>query len=147
MDKMLGNNKEYLSRIVIDKIETEFNLIMLKHIDYNRSDVITWGLFLSTKYNLKLKDFDKITRKSFESEDCISSLMSYIYAKHHDLNLAGYFDYIEELKGLEMEDDWWLYIYELFIDNKNHNVFTEINHKELYEEMRKAEISFLKNRD
>lgn len=144
-DEILEHNKKNISANILEIIETEINSITKEHIKYSRSDVALWGLKLSIKYNFQLIDFEEYSDQLITDRDCLPTLLCYEYAKTKKLKtIAKYFKHIEVLIKEKIEDEWWLFIYQLYSEKPNKPQFKKIAYKEVYEEMRTAKITFLK---
>lgn len=118
----------------IKKILKESVQRMLKeHTKYRRSDVITWSIFLCIKYNVKLANTDSISSEILKTEDCIPTLLCYLYCKVEGKEIQAFLEKLEEVD----KSEWWLYIYEVSrVEKKN---LKDPN----LEKLRKAKISFL----
>lgn len=58
--------------------------------------------------------------------------------------MSKYFSFIETLIKEKLEDEWWIYIYQLYYDKPTKIEMNQISVKDFYEKMRKADVSFLK---
>ena len=58
--------------------------------------------------------------------------------------MSKYFSFIETLIKEKLEDEWWIYIYQLYYEKPNKIEMKQILVKAFYEQMRKADVSFLK---
>ena len=144
-DDILEHNKKNINANILEIIETEINSITKEHIKYSRSDVALWGLKLAIKYNFELKDFEEYSDQLITDRDCLPTLLSYEYAKAKKLKtVSKYFNLIEDLIKEKLEDDWWIYIFQLYNEKPTKPQLKKIAYKEIYEEMRKAKITFLK---
>lgn len=143
-DDLLTKNKKNITNDLFDILETEINTLTKEHIRYSRSDVALWGLRLAIKFNLKLKYFEKYSNQLLKDGDCLPSLLCYEYAKQNKIKTDKYFNHIDEIIKQKLEDEWWIYIYELFKEKPNKPIMKKIRYKEVYEAMRKSSVSFLK---
>lgn len=124
-------------------ITREINVIICEHLEYSRSDVSLWGIYLAITFNFKIENFDNYSKYLLEERDCLPSLLCYIYSKKYNLNTEEYFNLIAQIVSEEQEDEWWIFIYTLYFDNPKHDVFKEIKYKDFYYEMRKGKICFI----
>ncbi len=143
-DKILSRNKKYINENILKILEDEINSIMKEHLKFSHSNVALWGLKLAKKYSFKIQEFEDYTNKLIAERDCLPTLMCYEYAKAKKLSVIKFFKLIEVLKGEKLEDEWWIYIYQLYKERPNKPEFKSINYKAFYEEMRKADITFLR---
>lgn len=128
---------------IIEIVNKEINSILLEHLKYSRSDVSLWGIYISLKYKLKIDNFEQYSIDLIKDRDCLPVLLSYYYSKEVNLDLTKYLNLIDEIIVEKIEDEWWIYIYQLYLENHNKSVFNKIKYKDFYEEMRKNNISFL----
>lgn len=144
-DDILEHNKKNINTNILEILEVEINSITKEHIKYSRSDVALWGLKLAIKYNFQLVDFENYSDQLISDRDCLPTLLSYEYVKAKKLkNSIKYFNLIEKLITEKLEDEWWIYIYQLYMEEPNKPQLKKIAYKEIYEDMRKAKITFLK---
>jgi len=143
-DEILENNEEYITSDILSIIETEINSITKEHIKYSRSDVALWGLKLSMKYKFRLLEFERYSDQIINDGDCLPTLMCYKYAKQNKLKtIPKYIDLVGQLMKDKLEDDWWIYIYEVYKENYKSTKLKKIAYKDFYEGMRIADITFL----
>lgn len=143
-DEILENNIPNINSNILKILETEINSITKEHIKNSRSDVALWGLKLATKYNFELLDFENYSNQLIVDRDCLPTLLSFEYAKSKGLKTTKYFKLIENLIDDKIEDEWWIYIYQLFLEQPTKLEFKKISYKDFYEDMRKAKITFYK---
>lgn len=124
-------------------LSKEINSIMNEHIEYSRSDVALWGIYLAMKYKFKIKEYDRYSNKLIEGRDCLPVLLSYEYAKKKKHHTKKYFDLVKELIKEKNEDEWWVYIYQLYRDSPRKQSLKKIAYKDFYEDMRKGKVTFL----
>jgi len=143
-DSLIETNKKRIKNDVFEILKKEINSLTKEHIKYSRSDVALWGLTISTKYGIELTDFEEYSNQLIADRDCLPTLMCYKYAKKNKLETKKYFDLIEELSKEKLEDDWWLYIYELYREKPTKPQLKVIMYKDFYEFLRMDKISFVK---
>lgn len=143
-DDIFSNN------LITDKIkpsvEEELNAIIYEHLQYSRSDVALWGIYLSYKYKLNIKDFDKFSNTLIEERDCLPVLLSYYYSIKMNFDTKKYINLIETLITEQLEDEWWIFIYEVMIGNKNKPILKKVKYRDLYLKLIENKISFI-NKD
>ena len=122
-------NEKAIKAVLKNAIEVFLN----EHVNYRRSDVMTWSLFLAIKYGVKIKQFAKISKEILRSKDVISLLICFVYAKINKENIDAFIDLLNKVDL----DEWWLYDYEIKRIQKQ-----KLKSPEL-EKMRKAKVSFL----
>ena len=111
---------------------------------YSRSDVALWGGVLSMRYDFEIDDFENYSDYLIKDRDCLPVLLCYEYAKKKKLKTKKYFDLIKELINEKLEEEWWIYIYTIYFDSPRKAVFKPMLFKDFYEEMRNANVKFLK---
>jgi hypothetical protein len=136
-------NKNKITAKLKTSIEVEVNSLLNEHINYSRSDVALWGLYFCIKYELKIFDFEIYANKLISQRDCLPTLLAYRYAIKNQLEIKKYLNLIEELITEQVEDEWWVYIYTLFSENKNKPVFKKIKYKDFYLDLLNGDISFI----
>jgi hypothetical protein len=140
-DNIFTNNE--ISSKIKPSIEEELNSIIFEHLQYSRSDVALWGVYLAYKYKLQIKDFDKYSDKLIEERDCLPVLLSYYYALNKGYDVKKYIKHINSLIVEQIEDEWWLYIYEVMIKNKNKPVLKKVKYRDFYLKLIDNNISFI----
>ncbi|MFA9189165.1 RNA-directed DNA polymerase [Flavobacterium magnesitis] len=140
-DNIFINNE--ISSKIKPSIEEELNSIIYEHLQYSRSDVALWGVYLAYKYKLQIKDFDKYSDKLIEERDCLPVLLSYYYALNKGYDTKKYINLINFLIVEQIEDEWWLYIYEVMIKNKNKPVLKKVKYRDFYLKLIENNISFI----
>lgn len=131
----IGYNQFPESKKKLDKCVASFlNMIIDMHSPYKRSDALTWSMAIANKFNVIISDssIDKIIR----SEDCISTLFSYIYEHSHKVSLSKYPEKDEDMS-------WWIYSYEKhFAEGTKYKIKNPINN--FLSTLLKNNISFIK---
>jgi hypothetical protein len=140
-DNIFLNNKITLK--IKLSIEEELNSIIYEHLQYSRSDVALWGIYLAYKYNLEIKDFDNYSNKLIYERDCLPVLLCYYYSINKNFDLKKFIDLIDLLITEQLEDEWWLYIYEVMIRNKNKTILKKIKYRDFYLKLIDNKISFV----
>lgn len=92
---------------------------------------------------MEIKNYDTISDQLIEDRDCLPSLMSYLYAKKNGIDASKYLDLIPLLINEQSEDNWWIFIYQTYIDQPNKPVFNQIEYKDFYMDLNDSEITFL----
>ena len=76
-DDILKRNKpDKETRFLLSK---EINSIMWEHVDYSRSDVAMWGIYLALKYKFEIKEYTNYSKKLIDGRDCLPVLLAYEY--------------------------------------------------------------------
>lgn len=140
-DDIFSNNS--ITEKIKASLEEELNSIINEHLQYSRSDVALWGIYLSYKYKLKIKDFDKLSNKLIEDRDCLPVLLSYYYSLNINIEINKYISLINDLINEQIEDEWWVFIYEVMIKNKNKSILKKVKYRDLYLKLINNKISFL----
>ena len=126
-------------------INTEINSLINEHSQYNRSDVALWGIYIAIKHNLQINDFENYSDKLLLNRDCLPSLLCYIYARNNNLKLNKFIGHVETIISEKLEDEWWLYIYSLYFENKNKPAFKNISYKDFYNNLILNNVTFFNN--
>lgn len=140
-DEIFSNNK--ITGKLKPSVEIEINSLMIEHIDYSRSDVALWGIFICIKNNLEILDFEQYSNKLIESRDCLPTLLCYYYSLKNQIDTDKYFDLIIEIIKEKAEDEWWIYIYSLMRENKDNPIFKNIKYRDFYLDLLKEDIVFV----
>lgn len=141
-DEILSKNS--LHHDIIELIQKEINSILKEHKEYSRSDVALWGIHLSLKYEFQIEDFEDYSNYLIEDRDCLPVLLCYEYSKKNDLKLDKYFALVKKLIDEKLEDEWWVFIYSLYFDYPNKPALMTISTKEVFFEMRKGDVQFIR---
>lgn len=139
--ELLQNNPPDIKMKTI--LEKEINSILKEHLEYSRSDVALWGLFLAMKFDFKIDDFQNYSNYLINDRDCLPVLLCYYYSKLNGINTDKYFDLIDKLINEKQEDEWWIYIYSLFFDNGRKYIFRKIKYKNFYTLIKNGKVEFL----
>ncbi len=94
-----------------------------------------YGVFFALKYNFEL-DIHNLSEKALNSDDCIFMLITYIYCKRYNYNLAPFIAKAKQYNTTPNFDNYWLFVYE---------VLEKDELKEEFKELKEAEISFIDN--
>lgn len=140
--EILERNK--LNKSMKELVEKEINALLHEHKKYSRSDVALWGIHLAMKYDFKIKEFESYSDFLIKDRDCLPVLMCYEYSKKNKIRNKKYFNLINDIVTEKLEEEWWIYIYTLYCDSYRKAVFKPIKYKDVYEDMRKSNIKFIK---
>lgn len=144
-DDLLTKNKKYITTDIKEIIQTEINTLAKEHLKYSRSDVALWSVRLAIKFKFSIDDFEDYSDQLIKDRDCLPTLLCYYYAKDRKLKtVSKYFSLVETLIKEKTEDEWWIYIYQLYFDRPTKLELKKILYKDFYEQMRKANIKFIK---
>lgn len=124
-------------------IATELENLLKEHLRHNRSDIALIGIYIFCKYNLLFKDFEGYSNSLIEQRDCLPALLCYFYAKQNNLNIDKYISLVVKLKEEYLEDEWWVYIYQVFKNESTNSFFEDIKYKNVYSQMKEKEINFI----
>lgn len=94
---------------ILTILTTNLNEILNEHVKYGRSDVSTWGIFIAIKYDIKIRNFSKFTADILKTNDCIPTLMAYLYSKIHKMDITIFLEHLEK----KDQNEWWLFVYEV----------------------------------
>lgn len=114
-------------------LKKSLHKILKEHVEYRRSDVITWSLFLAIKYNLVLDEIDKFSNQILKTNDCIPILMCYLYREINKKDNTKFTNLLDKVN----ENEWWLYVYEVSRIGKRKLLNSEM------EKFRNKKITFL----
>lgn len=143
--ELLTRNEKHITKGLLLMIKDEINSLAKEHIKYSRSDVGLWCLYLAIYFDFEIDDFESYSDQLILDRDCLPTLLCYYYAKEKKLRtLKKYFTLVEILKNEKLEDEWWIYIYELFCEKPTKLEFKTIQYKDFYDLMRKGNVSFLR---
>lgn len=144
-DDLLTKNMKYITPDLKAIIETEINSLAKEHLKYSRSDVALWSIRLAIKFKFTIIDFEDYSNQLISDRDCLPALLCYYYAKNKKLKtLNKYFTLVETLIKEKTEDEWWIYIYQLYVERPTKPEMKKIAYKDFYEIMRKASVTFVK---
>lgn len=124
-------------------IEDELNSLIYEHLQYSRSDVALWGVYLSFKFDFVIKDFEGYSNKLISERDCLPVVLCYYYSIKNGLDIKKYIKLVNDLISEQIEDEWWIFIYEVMINHKNKPVFKKIRYRDLYLKLINNKISFV----
>ena len=125
-------------------VPLEINSILQQHLEYSRSDVALWGVFLAIKYDFEIDQFERYSDYLISDLDCLPTLLCYSYSKKNNLDTSKYFKLVDKLVEDKLEDEWWIFIYTLFYDSPRKHVFRRISYKDFYQKMKDGNVMFLK---
>ena len=96
------------------KYNNELQAIVCENVRLNRSDAISWGLFLAKKYGVSIREccYNQI----IQSQDCVPILLMYLTGEQEQKDaVVAYAENLdpEDLYGI---DQYWLLLYQLFKD-------------------------------
>lgn len=141
---LLEKNNGRIDEKIRTQLQEAINIIFKEHIKNNLSDVIVWCIKIAIKYNLELSDFEYLSGEIRSNRDCLPFLFCFLYSKNRGFDLRIYFDFVLTIKSENLEDEWWLYIYEVFRMYSTKPVFSGIQWKDFYTLLRDANITFLR---
>lgn len=148
LEDLLMVNSDSINDDIRQLLEVETNALIKEHIKYRRSDVALWCTYLAIRYEFKIGEYDEISDTLIEERDCLATLLMYEYAKTKKIKTTKYLSLIQKIvdeSDRELEDEWWIFIYQLYSENHTKAMFKKINYKDYYELMRKEKVSFLKD--
>lgn len=152
IDELAGPIHRALDKYKSDKSDFEKNLqhflekLLHEHVQYGRSDVILWSIFLAIKHQITINNFESISDEILEVKDPLPALIAFLYAKINKHPVGKYYNLLSKID----QEEWWLYIYELYnIDNEvpymEHKDFyiPYIKYENFYQFIKSKNISFL----
>lgn len=116
--------------------------IMRKCIQQRNSDAVTYILWLFKKLKYQFKDYSFIINEVKKYKDCVSLTLLRHYDK--EMKIKTRFDpIIDEIKSEELENEYWLFIYESYKLDRKNKIFNNILHKDIYDHLLKLGVSFV----
>ena len=145
--ELLFDNKE--NTISLDKqIKISTDIYKLG-INTKNFEACSYAIYFALKYKFELQAENKQKilnhQEILESNDCIFMLLGYLYAKSHNeatqsyINKAGSF--IIELKSNKIDEEYWLFAYEVLRQEKS----AKLNKCGNWTALRDNNISFIKD--
>lgn len=108
--------------------------IILTHVEYRRSDALSWAMYISIKHKVLLPK--RLIERIIETSDPISTLFAYLYYTKRKL------PYKVKFPNHDDDSSWWLYSYELHLLNSTKYLIKTDDYKFL-NTLLKSNISFL----
>ena len=59
------------------------------------------------------------------------------------MSTKKYIQLIDKIKEEQIEDEWWVYIYEIMINNKNKTELRKVKYRDFYLHLIRKKISFV----
>lgn len=132
------------SREIRTYIRKLLTWIINEHIKLNKSDVITWCIYMAIKYSIKLDNYSVIKNRILKNLDSIPLLMFIIYSHINEYSL---YSYDKVILKMDQEENWLLvYEYYKLVNEKWIKSSVAINeYKQFYDYLILNNISFLNN--
>lgn len=140
LEELISKGVEKFSdhRTKLQQLLTTFlNQLLQEHMQYERSDVIVWSLYISMRYDIPIDDF---SNQILGLEDPVPALISYEHSKKSERSTDKYFVKISEIDQRE----WWLYVYELYKEDHS-RINSIVEYEKFYQFLVRNGISFLRD--
>ncbi len=112
--------------------------LLHEHVRLRHSDAISWILYFSHRYGVPIQDC--CAREIVESGDCIPMLFLYVSGKPRHRNRIIRFAKRLDRNDLYRLDQYWLLLYQLFLDNWINNPYGP---KTSFDVMKKDGVTFV----
>lgn len=139
---LLQNNHSKINDDLKSILKDEIEIVLNEHLPYGRSDVVLWCLFLATNYKIRIDQFEEISNRIIQERECLATLLCFRYSKQSGYELKKYYALISKLIDEQIEDEWWIYIYELFRLKPNYVACKRIKYREFYLQLARNKITF-----
>ena len=128
------------NQIDVTNYKEKINAIILENAKNNRSDGMAWGLYYLWKFKLQVSI--EAYSLVLKSKDCISILLLYSLkqTEQHIIDFA--FDLL--CKSDYEKDQYWLLLYQLYIDGKIKKIY---KNDDAFELLKTYKVNFLPNKD
>jgi hypothetical protein len=148
----LINNFKDCIEYIYSEFNFEANLYLIKEninilineysVNFN-GDVLYEIITICIKYNFEIKDETYLQLKDsiLNNNDSISLTLLFLYSKEFNLNLDVFYEKLELID----EKENWLYVYELYKNNKNKFKLykNELEYEQFYNYLYKNNITFI----
>ena len=122
----------------------ELQAIICENVRLNRSDAISWGLFLAKKYGVSVREccYNQIIK----SQDCVPILLMYLTGEQEQRNAVVAYAESLDYKDLYGIDQHWLLLYQLFKEGAISDPYSYGSSNETsFSIMRSNGINFVEN--
>lgn len=117
----------------------ELKLLALEHAHLRRSDAVSWALYYLNKYGVAIED--SCANEILASRDCVPLLLLYLSGDTKHQNCVIEFAKAIDLTDLYELDQYWLLLYQLFVDKKIATPYTD---EDAFEIMAAEGVSFVR---
>ena len=94
----------------------ELQMLAYEHSRFDRSDAVSWALYFSNKCQVPIED--RCAEQIVEYRDCIPLLLLYLSGvPRHQAKVISFAQGLNQNDLYEL-DQYWLLLYQLFLDNK-----------------------------
>ena len=100
---------------------------------------VSYAIYSSIKHKKNIQILNESIDKIISSQDCILIMAAYLYCKENTLSITNLVDFAKEIVSLGLDDEYWVFIYELFKEKK----LLKVKSNQEFGELRKAGVSFL----
>lgn len=135
--------KNTITKKLKSNVEVEINSLLKEHLNYQRSDVALWGIYLAIKYDFKIDNFENYSNSLMEDRDCLPALLCYYYSIKKAIDTKKYIQLIDKLIEEQVEDEWWVYIYEIMINNKTKTALKKVKYRDFYLQLIRKKVTFV----
>ena len=111
LDRLLAVHRSFDDEF---QYNNEIQAIVCENARLNRSDAISWGLFLAKKYGVPIRQC--CYKQIIESQDCIPILLTYLTGQQEQRDQVVSYANSLDRKDLYCIDQHWLLLYQLFKD-------------------------------
>lgn len=117
----------------------------IKYLIENSLDLSDWAsasysIYASLKSRRKIENFTDFIDKIILSKDCILIFITYLYNKANNISNDRIIDFAKTIVAAELDDEYWVLIYELFKWGK----LGKVKSIQEFTELKKYNISFLR---
>lgn len=115
----------YYKGQIIKTINNALSVILLEHVRYNRSDVVSWVFYLAIKYSLEIDRFEEIMNCVIENSDCVPMLLCFLYCRKRGFCTDEFKKIYDVSKDIP---SWWLYSFEVgrYFENDCNDAFFQL---------------------
>ncbi len=121
----------------------EINFLLNTHVQYQRSDAVSWLLYYVFKYHISLPE--KLVHDLIQTEDCLPILMLYYASPENQTHVVNFARrLVKEKTSIYDLDTCWLLLYQLFYEDKISNPYKGF-HKdaEVFDYLKSQNVSFV----
>ena len=117
----------------------ELQQLLYEHSRFNRSDAVSWALYLCSKHEVAIQD--KCAEQIIRSGDCIPILFLYLFGtSEQQAKVVSFATNGLDRSDLYELDRYWLLLYQLFLDGKIANPY---DRDDTFDVMRGENVNFV----
>lgn len=137
----------YLSPLlpkVLDNCKEEIFNQCTEHILSNSLAIKEWSsasyaIYTALKHKKHVPIVKNSLDKIIESQDCILIMVTYLYLKNNSHSTNDLVDFAKEIISLGLDDEYWVFIYELFREKK----VSKVKSNQEFMELSRGGVTFL----